>query len=238
MKKSVLLVLLLGFSFSFSQENYKYVIIPAQFSFFDEINKYGLNELTKAFFQSEGFEVYYDNDKFPDELFKNRCLALYANPIENNTMFVTKIQFEIKDCNNKVLVTSDIAASREKQFKTAYTITFRQALSSLKSKLNYKIEKNDEVLVTQKEVIEVIPDSKNTIIDVSQLRAVATETGYKLVSYTDNVVIVLYNTSLEGIFIANGESYKKGVFLKKNNNWFFEYDFEGKVYSEKIEVKF
>ena len=51
MKKSVLLVLLLGFSFSFSQENYKYVIIPAQFSFFDEINKYGLNELTKAFFQ-------------------------------------------------------------------------------------------------------------------------------------------------------------------------------------------
>ena len=40
MRKSVLLVLLLGFSFSFSQENYKYVIIPAQFSFFDEINKY------------------------------------------------------------------------------------------------------------------------------------------------------------------------------------------------------
>jgi len=30
----------------------------------------------------------------------------------------------------------------------------------------------------------------------------------------------------------------KGVLIKKNSGWFFEYDFEGKVYSEKVEVKF
>ena len=28
------------------------------------------------------------------------------------------------------------------------------------------------------------------------------------------------------------------TFFKKNNGWFFEYDFDGKVYSEKVEVKF
>ena len=49
--------------------------------------------------------------------------------------------------------------------------------------------------------------------------------------------MVLYSTSLDTVFLASKESFE-GVLLKKNNGWFFEYDFDGKVYSEKIEVKF
>ena len=104
---------------SVAQESYKYIIIPSQFSFFTEPNKYGLNELTKAFFQSEGFEVYYDNDKFPDELFKNRCLALFVDVTENNGIFTTKVNFEFKDCYNKVVLISDQGTSREKDYQKA-----------------------------------------------------------------------------------------------------------------------
>ena len=90
MKKNILIIAMFLSSISFAQENYKYIIVPAQFSFLKEVNKYGLNELSKSFFQSEGFEVYYDNDKLPEELAKNRCMALYANALESNNMFVTK----------------------------------------------------------------------------------------------------------------------------------------------------
>ena len=47
----------------------------------------------------------------------------------------------------------------------------------------------------------------------------------------------LYATSLDTVFLASKDIYK-GVLFKKNNGWFFEYDFDGKVYSEKVEVKF
>ena len=93
MKKVVLIIALFLSCISIAQESYKYIIIPSQFSFFNEANKYGLSELTKSFFQSEGYEVYYDNEKLPNDLMKNRCLALFANAFESNTMFMTKIHF-------------------------------------------------------------------------------------------------------------------------------------------------
>ena len=104
--KKLFLLLLLGFSFSFAQGNYKYVVVPLKFSFFNENNKYNLNAMTKSFFEREGFEAFYDTDQFPKELAQNRCSALFVNVIENNNLFVTKINVEIKD--NKVLLVSDL----------------------------------------------------------------------------------------------------------------------------------
>ncbi len=241
MKKVILIIALFLSSFSFSQESYKYIIIPSQFSFFTEANKYGLNELTKSFFQSEGFEVYYDNEKFPDELSKNRCLALFANALENNNMLLTKIHFELKDCTNSVLLKSELATSREKQYKVAYTQTFREALSSLKGKINFKkadeIQKI-EVVETPKEVVVV---SKNEIIEntkaANTLFAIPMINGYKLVNDKPETVFILKKTSVNNTYFAQ-KSDKSGVLIKKNENWFFEY-YEGeKLISEKVEVKF
>ena len=236
MKKVVLLFVLFVYSFSFAQDNYKYVIVPKKFSFFKEENKFGLNELTKAFFEKEGFEVYFDTDEFPKELAENRCLAMIVSAVENNNMFVTKINIELKDCYNKTLIIGDLGTSREKEYQKAYTEAFRNALNALKGQL--KIKATTVKSTEEKEVIKSVTTEKpNAIIDVSELRAVATETGYNLVDYSGHIVLYLYSTSLENVFIANKEIYK-GVLLKKVNGWFFEYDFERKVYSEKIEVKF
>ncbi|MDP5097113.1 MAG: hypothetical protein NWP90_05435, partial [Flavobacterium sp.] len=57
MKKIILIITFFLSSISFAQESYKYIIIPSQFSFFKEANKYGLNELTKSFFEKEGFHA-------------------------------------------------------------------------------------------------------------------------------------------------------------------------------------
>ena len=241
MKKVVLIIGLFLSFVSVAQESYKYIIIPSQFSFFTEPNKYGLNELTKSFFQSEGFEVYYDNDRLPDALLKNRCLALYANALENNNMFVTKIHFELKDCTNNVLLKSELGTSREKQYKLAYTQTFREALSSLKGKINFKKAdeiQNVEVVETPKEVVEV---SKNEIITSNEatntLFAIPTANGYKLVNDKPETIFVLKKTSADNIFIALKDS-KSGVLMKKTSGWFFEYYEGDKLFSEKVEVKF
>lgn len=241
MKKVVLIIGLFLSFVSVAQESYKYIIIPSQFSFFTEPNKYGLNELTKSFFQSEGFEVYYDNEKLPDELSKNRCLALYANALENNNMFVTKIHFELKDCTNNVLLKSELGTSREKQYKLAYTQTFREALSSLKGKMNFKKAdeiQNVEVVETPKEVVEVSKNEISTSAEATNtLFAIPTANGYKLVNDKPETIFVLKKTSADNIFIALKDS-KSGVLMKKTSGWFFEYYEGDKLFSEKVEVKF
>ena len=241
MKKVVLIIALFLSCISIAQESYKYIIIPSQFSFFNEANKYGLSELTKSFFQSEGYEVYYDNEKLPNDLMKNRCLALFANAFESNTMFMTKIHFELKDCTTNTMLKSQLATSREKEYKTAYTKTFREALSSLKGKINFKnvdaIEKI-EVVETPKEVDVV---SKNEIISNSvasnTLFAIPMVNGYKLVNDKPETIIILKKTSADNIFIAQKDS-KSGVLMKKSSGWFFEYYEGDKLFSEKVEVKF
>ena len=241
MKKVVLIIGLFLSFVSVAQESYKYIIIPSQFSFFTEPNKFGLNELSKSFFQSEGFEVYYDNEKLPDELSKNRCLALYANALENNNMFVTKIHFELKDCTNNVLLKSELGTSREKQYKLAYTQTFREALSSLKGKMNFKKAdeiQNVEVVETPKEVVEVSKNKISTSAEATNtLFAIPTANGYKLVNDKPETIFVLKKTSADNIFIALKDS-KSGVLMKKTSGWFFEYYEGDKLFSEKVEVKF
>lgn len=237
MKKFVLIIVLFLSGFSFAQESYKYVIVPKRFSIFNEDNRFNLNTLTKSFFESQGFQVYFASDILPEELAKNRCLALFVDANEEKKIFAKSISIEIKDCYNNILLISDYGTSKEKEFVKAYNEAFRIALNSLKGnlKFNNNFIKTPE---TSNEVVIKTPLAKpNTIIDVTQLRAVPTETGYNLVDYSGHIVLYLYSTSLENIFIANKEIYK-GVLLKKNNGWFFEYDFEGKVYSEKVEVKF
>ncbi|WP_291136348.1 hypothetical protein [Flavobacterium sp. UBA7663] len=248
MRKVVLIIALFLSCISFAQESYKYIIIPSQFSFFNEANKYGLSELTKSFFQSEGYEVYYDNEKLPDDLMKNRCLALFANAFESNTMFMTKVHFELKDCTTNTLLKSQLATSREKEYKIAYTQTFRQALTSLKGKLNFKNTQfsNDVITSTPVEIKstpeidsdEVVEEEIDEILpNTNQLFAIPTETGYKLVNSKPETIMVLFNTSSLSIYIAKKENIQ-GVFIKNIYGWFFEYYQNNKLVSEKVEVKF
>ena len=237
MKKVVLLFVLFVYSFSFAQENYNYIILPKKFSIFKEENKYSLNAISKSFFEREGFQVFYESDEFPEDLAKNRCLALFVDVTENNGIFTTKVNFEFKDCYNKVVLVSDQGTSREKDYQKAYMEAFRGALNSTKGFLKIK---NTTIKSSEKanEVVESVPSKKtNAIINTSELKAVATDTGYNLVDYSGHTVFYLYSTSLDTVFLAGKEIYK-GVLLKKNNGWFFEYDFDGKVYSEKVEVRF
>lgn len=239
MKKITVSMFLLLYTLSWAQDQYKYVIVPNRFTFFKEENKYNLNTVTKSFFEKEGFIVYYDTDEFPVSIANNRCEALYANAVESNTIFTTKITIEIKDCYNKVIFTSDLGASKDKSYETAYTAAFRQALSSMKQKLNFKkTSTTKEVLPTPAAefVASPAPASVKTTTDVL-LFAIPTEIGYKLVDSVPAIIFELAATSIEHVFTAK-KGALTGTFLKKNSGWFFEYYDDTTLISEKVLVKF
>jgi hypothetical protein len=231
------ILFLLFFSSSIvAQENYENIIIPSKFSFFNEANKFNLNVLTKSFFEKEGYIVFYDTDNLPRDIASDRCQALLVDVIENNSLFKTRLKVVIKDCTNEVVYESIEAESREKDLQKAYTITLRDALSSMKGKVQFKKEQvsvansaNTASVVTSETVASV----KNE----RQLFAIPTAVGYKLVDAQPVTLMVISKTSVSTIYIAEkGKTF--GVLMQKGSGWFFEYYQEGKLISEKMDIKF
>jgi hypothetical protein len=247
MKKLLFLAVVLFSITTIAQQNYDVVMLPKKFDFLNEDNKYNLNALTKSFFETEGFKVYYKEDIIPKEIANNRCTSMFADVIESNTLFVTKIEVVLKDCQNVVLFTSAVGESREKESAKAYNEAFRIALTSMRGKLKIKNTNATPVIIKEaivKETVtvteiavertEVLTDKVSNEI---QLFAIPTTTGFKLVDSKPNVIIELKSTTSDAVFIANkGEII--GVFIEKGNGWFFEYYQYNKLVSERIEVKF
>jgi hypothetical protein len=58
-----------------------------------------------------------------------------------------------------------------------------------------------------------------------------------LINETSKVVLVLIKTLQADYFTANLDQ-KYGVVFKKNNQWVFEYYFEGKLIAEDLNIEF
>lgn len=125
-----------------SQESvnaYKYVIVPNSFNFLNEPDQYQLNSLTKFLFEKQGFKTLMADDEFPEDLNNNRCLGLYADVEKHKAFLNTKLQIHLKDCNNKVVLSSDIGQSREKEYDKVYNLAIRDAFKSFES-LSYSYQ--------------------------------------------------------------------------------------------------
>ncbi len=124
--------------------NYKYVIVPNKFEFLKEKDQFQLNSLAKFLFNKNGFEAVMQGSDYPNDLVLNRCLALESDVIKESGMFKTKLKIELKDCNDKVVYTSKLGESREKEYKTAYNLALRDAFKYMEP-LNYKYEPNENI---------------------------------------------------------------------------------------------
>lgn len=127
-----------------SINNYKYIIVQNKFDFLKEKNQYQLNDLAKFLFNKYGFESVMQGSDYPEDLANNRCLGLNSDIIKDSGMFKTKLKIELTDCNDKVIFTSKIGESREKEFKTAYNFAIRDAFKSIEA-LNYKYVPNSNI---------------------------------------------------------------------------------------------
>lgn len=117
--------------------NYKYVIVPKKFDFLKEENQYRLNSLAKFLFKKYGFEALMEGSDYPEDMSVNRCKALKSDVIKDSGLFKTKLTIELKDCNDRVVYTSSMGESREKEYTRAYNEALRNAFTSFES-VNYK----------------------------------------------------------------------------------------------------
>lgn len=250
MKKYIFLFLVVS-SIGFSQNlnDYKYALVPSKFSFLKEENMYNLNALTKFFMEKYGFETYLTGTIAPDDFVSNNCNKVFVDLVPNNNFFTTKVKVVLKDCRGTILYTSEEGTSREKQYKVAYNEALRMAFESfsiLKSHKYLPTEKNQGMIgepAPMKQNVEKVIDTTNDVkvvatpADKVSLFAQPISNGFQLINSEPKVIYKILNTSTKDFYIATKGTIQ-GVFLSKNNEWFFEYYQNDTLVSEKVEVKF
>ncbi len=253
---------------AFSQSNlnnYKYVIVPKKYDFLKEENQFRLNELTKFLFEKHKFSTLMEGENYPDDLLRDRCLALKSDVINDSGLFKTKLKVELKDCNNQVVYSSEFGETREKDFGKAYTEALRNAFISFET-VSYKYEPKEnkeslqgnedltkESLKEESSVVEIPTNETKAIavpalaviestnkpsneINVSNiLYAQATENGFQLVDSSPKVVYKIQKTGLNNVFLVAG---KNGVLYEKDGNWILEFYENNNFKQETLNIKF
>lgn len=119
--------------------SYKYIIVPLQYKFLKGENKYRLNTLTKQLFLKSGYEVYYDKQLIPADLFEDRCLAMYADVNEIDRGFrITNLEIELRDCKGELILKSDIGRSGINNHEKRFTTALRNAYDTFSDRLFYQ----------------------------------------------------------------------------------------------------
>jgi len=248
MRIKFLLIALLTSVIGFSQSvnDYKAVIVPLKYDFLKTENQYRLSTMTKANLVKAGFQAFYGNEQLPAE-FGDRCDLLYVDVKRDNGFLVTKLFIEFRDCYGKVIYTSEIGKSKEKDYEAAYRESLELAFVSINA-LHYKY--NGKSANTVKTATASIPATVQTVAatavvsapvadmtDPNLLYAQPTENGYQLIDKTPKVVMKLLKTSRPDSFIAIKDGIQ-GSLNAKDNQWFFEYYKNDQLVSEKVVVKF
>lgn len=121
---------------------YKYIIIPKKLEGFKKENQYLTSTMLKYLFTEASYNATY-GDMLPEDLKNRGCLGARADIEDKSSLFVTKINIVIKDCNNQIVFTSIEGRSKQKDYKAAYTEAIKKAFVSFEG-LNYKYTPKDE----------------------------------------------------------------------------------------------
>ncbi len=240
MKKIFFLILLLMSIFGFSQSplnSYNKAIIPSKFSFQKQDNEYRINSTIKAFLIEKGFEAYLSNETMPKGFLDYNCNKIYIDVVEQNSIFLTKIKIQFKDCRDNVLFSTDLASSNEKEYAKAYNITLLESLKSFeKANYNYSgdsyLDEENNKKKNIEEEREVVSLEKKSVRNSDSIELMA----FKVINLLNQQELVLFKTSQPDVFLSIYNN-KNGVVIYADGNWFFESIQDNKIVSEKLKLK-
>tara|TARA_R110002124_G_scaffold86577_7_gene223739 strand:+ start:441 stop:1223 length:783 start_codon:yes stop_codon:yes gene_type:complete len=260
MKKIFLVGFLISsFSFFCQQKinNYKYVIVANNFDFLNKADQYKTSSLTKFLFNKYGFTSYLNTDELPEDFNTNRCSSLFASVKEASSMFTTKVNVVLKDCNGKIVYTSLIGKSKEKDYKKAFHEAIRGAFKDPAirnhsynppkntNKAIVKATEAQKTLSKVKKIAVIKTVNANTAISnkvtktkkitASVLASKPTNNGFQLIDTRLNVVFKVLKTTQENFFIIEN---KNGILYKKNSNWIAEFYENNVLIQKEYQVKF
>lgn len=134
---------LVGYTTGYGQLNsYKYIIVPTKFQDFKNENQFRTSTLVKYLFTNEGFNTVYSN-KLPDELEKDPCLGLRVELVDKSSLFLTKTQLSLIDCNGILILTSQDGRSKSKEYEQGYREAISEAFGSYRG-LDYAYQPVEE----------------------------------------------------------------------------------------------
>ncbi|MBR9914140.1 MAG: hypothetical protein GYB32_04835 [Algicola sp.] len=158
---TVICLLLIQFSAiaQTSINDYKYIVVPKQFNFQKTEGQYQLNELTKFLFNKYGYSAILEGEDFPEDLIRNRCLALRAKVDKLKGGFLkTDVQIQLIDCQGTVVMTSKEGSSRIKAYDKAYNAAIREAFETYQF-YDYTYQPNSKI-VSQTTKSEEVSDAE------------------------------------------------------------------------------
>ena len=251
--KNIILVLFLTIVnlFVFGQEkkvnNYKFIVVPDQFDFLKQKDEYKTSSLTKFLLKKNGFTVVLNSEQYPKDLRDNPCSGLKALVLDKSSMFKIKVIIELRDCSNGLLYTSEEGVSKLKEYKKGFQEAIRNAHASMndvfyepflletlgKDKKEFKLEVELPVIIRRQR--QMCIRDRNNIALSTTLYAQPKENGFQLINLKPQVVFVILNTSVKGVFVIKD---KNGLLYKKGENWIAEFYENGKLIEKKYQVKF
>jgi hypothetical protein len=232
-----------------SVNSFKYVVVPIKLDFLKEQDQYQTSSLSKFLLEKSGFKTYLSNEIFPEDLSKDRCLALTANIQKKSSFLSTKIYVELLDCRNNLIYQTDVFTTKEKNYKKAYREVLRKAFKPIQA-LNYsftptqdlpkkdepkkekvKERKKPDTVVLKKDV-----RAKNEHLSSSELTAKSIKNGFNLFDSKSKLIYKILKTNAENIFIVKD---KNGAMYKDGGYWVIEYyDANNKLVKRKYKIRF
>ena len=220
MKKFLVVVIVLFSLVSFAQKK-QIILISSKYDFQKEKNSYNINNMLKAILTSNNYEVYFDDEILPLEIAQNRCDALNGILIDNSNLFLTRLKFQIKDCQNNLLFESAEVKSKEKNIQTGFIDCIKLLSPELKK---YKAS-----LIQKKEVTQKESDASGVV----KYKLVEIANGFAIMDASPKVILQIYKTTNPNVFIADKFGVK-GVFTKLENKGIFEYYLNDKLVVEEF----
>lgn len=214
------------------------IIISNKYEFQKEKNTYNINNMLKAILVSNNYQVFFEDEVLPVEIAQNKCKALAGVLVDNSNIFLTKMKFQIRDCQNNLLFETAEVKTREKDIQNAYI----EAIGLLSPELKkYKpvVTNAKEVVVETKstEVESVVSTEKplvnefKTFLNCSFEKSLDDTRDFEIVGTEQNVLLFLQRTKTPNVFIAYKEGVN-GIFTKTDNKGIFEYYIDGKYMVE------
>jgi hypothetical protein len=228
MKNFSIFVLFLFSIHSFAQQN-KVIIISNKYEFQKEKNTYNINTMLKAILVSNNYQVFFEDEVLPVEIAQNRCKALAGVLVDNSNMFLTKMKFQIKDCQNNLLFETAEVKTREKDIQNAY-IEIIKLLSPELKKYDATIIQEKEVVATP-EIDERLKISEFKTYLNCRFEQSLGDPVTEVRDSNDNLLLLLQKTKNPNVFIAYKEG-AIGAFTKTDKKCIFEYYIDGKYMVE------
>nr|WP_321230974.1 hypothetical protein [uncultured Psychroserpens sp.] len=192
-----ILIFFIGFQTQVSAQtsinDYKYIIVPKQFDFLSSADQYETSSLTKFLFNKYGYTAFFEDEDLPEDLSKNRCLALKSHIQKNRGFLTTKLQIDLKDCNGNIVMSSVEGSTKVKEYKKAFQIAIREAFVTYQF-LDYKYVLKETVIASSnsndvsseakeieklKKEVEALKAKKEEVVTISEEKKAEVKTIVK-----------------------------------------------------------